>query len=70
MEMPRQEEMMKLEAFSLDELRSAMRYMKNRRCTDKEGLSLEQVKYGPEELHVEVLRIFNQLILEGHTHDS
>ena len=30
MEMPRWEEMMKLEAFSLDELRSAMRYMKNR----------------------------------------
>ena len=47
-----------------------MKHMRNRRCADKEGITLEEIKYGPEELHVEVLLLFNKMIESGTTEGS
>ena len=69
-EMPRKLDLTKFPIFSLNELKNAMKFMRNRRCADREGISLEEIKYGPEELHVEVLKLFNMMIQSGRTEES
>ena len=68
--MPRKEKLKEFIPFSLYELKLAMKHMRNRRCADKEGIILEEIKYGPEELHVEVLLLFNKMIESGTTEGS
>ena len=44
--------------------------MPNGKCADGNGITLEFIKYGPEELHSKLLSIFNQMLQEGKTDDS
>ena len=54
-----------LDAFTDDEFRTALRHMSNRRCGDEFGITLEMIKYGSGLLHTELLRLLNELIIQG-----
>ena len=50
---------------SMRDLTLALKKMKNRKSADEFGISLEMVKYGPEELREKILDLLNQMILDG-----
>ena len=56
--------------FTIDELQNTLKKMPNGKCADGNGITLEFIKYGPEELHSKLLSIFNQMLQEGKTDDS
>ena len=54
-----------LDAFTDDEFQTALRHMNNRRYGDEFGTTLEMIKYGSGLLHMELLRLLNEFIIDG-----
>ena len=50
---------------SMRDLTLALKKMKNRKSADEFGITVEMVKYGPEELREKILDLLNQMILDG-----
>ena len=48
---PRRDLIAELPPFTMEELRIALKKMPNGKCSDETGITLEMIKYGPDELH-------------------
>ena len=68
-EYPRRDLIAELPPFTMEELRTALKKMSNGKCADETGITLEMIKYGPDELHYCVISLFNQMLQGGKTED-
>ena len=64
-ELPIKDHLQRMSRFILDELQLALSKMAMNRCPDDQGLVLEMIKYGGDNLHQTFLALINELIDRG-----
>ena len=69
-EFPQRALLRQLRPFTIAELTDAMKKMSNKKAADDSGITLELIKYGPEEFHVHILLLYNEMISKGKTTDQ
>ena len=70
LQVPQRALISQIQLFTMEEFQQAFKTMSNRKCQDENGITLELIKYGPEELHSTLLRLFNDMLKAGRTEES
>ena len=60
-----EELLLQIKPMTLQELEKALTSLSNLRCADNDGLVAEMLKFGNQDLKIEILRNFNESILLG-----